>query len=314
MSSSTSPRKVNPRTPLHTRQPDHAQSTPDHFDSSEINSPIHISPSKARANQLLNHDISTITAWLEDLLGVETLPRHLTAWQEEARAQGGNYFLLGTGDVGRNDVLEALKALRSANLKADHLRCLVEDAENEELRRREHDQHGRHQGAAELLHELEDSLTKHDPKGRLNMFSQAAQQLSINEQDFDGSDSHTVENVFIQKMLELSRQRHMLEQQVRELGSMAIFATVGRNNDGSSALNDEHIEGRSEQLRAQTAQFNRDTKQVNLRTIEQEGKLRDLERQVKVRNADIASIQRLVEAKRRIAEKHERLVELKNAH
>lgn len=315
MSRSTSPRKqINPKTPVHTstRKQSIAQTTPSRFDDTDKSLPIHISPSKARADRLLNHDIDTITAWLEDVLAVESLPRHLAVWQDEVRsANSRDNLLVGNieGSEG-NNVLEALKALKQANLEADYLRGLMREAEEEELVRREGDGQCSHAAAAGLWGELNKKMVSHETAELVDNLSRAAVLLGLNETDVDAENKQPLDQTFLEVMLKSSEQNLVLSHQVRELKTMAASVRNIKVSGDELMLGQQQRETDSERLRAQTALFNHDTKQIQLRLMEQEGQLRGLERQTNGASTVRRSTQRVIDARQRVAEKRERFANL----
>ena len=75
----------------------------------------HVSPTKAAAQSRLNHEVVTITSWLEGLFG-GTVPAHLRGWRDEVYSSGLDGGLIGNDDFGTpgkaprgEGVLEALE-------------------------------------------------------------------------------------------------------------------------------------------------------------------------------------------------------------
>lgn len=252
---------------------------------------------------------------------------------------GGNE---GNADGGKgNGVLEALKALKQANLLADHLRNLVHEARVEELselerveevveRQREEGLPGR-----VCLDEVWAGLSR-EGRGALENLAEGAVVMGLNlgvglqeggvgdDVDGEGADDTDLMGVFANRILDRVHRNLMLEEQVRQLemlqgviNAKSSKAQASSKNgsrsgqklgatSGSSmhdVLDDESERHEAEQIHAQTARFNRDTKQINLKILEYQDRVNGMERQLAALREDSVSLEDVLEGRRRVEQR-----------
>ncbi|KAK5957704.1 hypothetical protein OHC33_000893 [Knufia fluminis] len=300
-----------------------------------------ISPTKAAAQTRLNHDLTTLTTWLETLFQPHPIPVHLLRWRDEASALSTTANGYGFDDViskndfgpstpnetriasstsrGTNDILESLKALKQVNLLADHFRSLLHEASLEELRYLETLQvHAQHQRDEKLpAKTLLDDLHAHLPRGgqgALESLSESAVMLGLQLRPVDGDNndsSHAADlyNLIARRVLEQASRKLVIEEQVRELELLQKTMTarstsidskheVIKGNDGIDLYDEQ-----AEKIHAQTVQFNRDVKQINLKIMEYEDRVKGLERQLAGLRTESADLQNVLEARRRVEQR-----------
>jgi len=126
--------------------------------------------------------------------------------------------------------------------------------------------------------------------------------------DGDGPDTVDLHNLFSRRVLEQAHRKLVVQEQRQELellqrvmnGRMAQDAKNGLGTTmGGSSMNDEE----AEHIRAQTAQFNRDTKQINLKIMEYEDRAKSLERQLAGLRNSSTNMQEVLEARKRVEER-----------
>ena len=339
MSSSISPQKHNhkrtksstatPTTPLRkpnfTHNPDTEYFPPDSITSTSPQ-PV-ISPTKAAASARLHHGLTTLTAWLESLFPNQSpLPPHLLKWRDEALSTplppstSGYYAEDGLGNlVHSNPVLEALKALKQTNLSADHLRALLHQAEVSELawldglRARSQQQRDDGVPARMVLDEVYASL---NVSGRqaLDSMARSAAMLGLEFRPdadavgCDGNEGEDLQDVFSRRILRQAHRKLVVQEQVRELELlqkvMAGRMTADVEREPLTTLSDgSMVDEEAEHIHARTAQLNRDTKQINLKIMEYEDRVKSLERQLAGLRADSTNMQEVLAARKRVEER-----------
>lgn len=220
---------------------------------------------------------------------------------------------------GTNDILESLKALKQVNLLADHFRSLLHEASLEELRYLEtlqvHAQHQRDEKlpAKTLLDDLHAHLRR-GGQGALESLSESAVMLGLQLRPVDGDNndnSHAADlyNLIARRVLEQASRKLVIEEQVRELELLQKTMTarstsidskheVIKGNDGIDLYDEQ-----AEKIHAQTVQFNRDVKQINLKIMEYEDRVKGLERQLAGLRTESADLQNVLEARRRVEQR-----------
>ena len=116
--------------------------------------------------------------------------------------------------------------------------------------------------------------------------------------------SNKLSTVFTRKILQQADQRLVLDGQARELQLLdqLIYskkkdsAGVKDADDGNDLKQDEEVE----QTNAQTAQFSRDTKQVNLKIMEYEDRVKSVERHLSGLRTESIDLQDVLEARRHV--------------
>lgn len=349
MSRSTSPRKL-----YHTRSQSQTQSqsfTPTSsypttpirnptFDylTSTLQSPEeHVSPTKALALSRLQHDISQIQVWLEVLFAPSAVPPRFLKWRDEAIASASGELesglIVNDGSLGLisretsrqanggNVVLDALKALKQANLAADHLNSLVHDAEKEELKwlmQQQDIAKTQSDGGskAKLLADQLLSALSDDGYEALKWLSESAEELGLRVNVED--DTNSLQSLFILRMLESAQQRFVLQQQSRELESIQKRIELRLNADKEILSHDKHAsqgevrEDTYDEAHIRAVQLNRDTKQINLKIMEYEDRARGLERQLDRIRPGNASLRDVIEARTQLEERKSRVRDLQS--
>lgn len=286
----------------------------------------HISPTKAAAQSRLNHEIGTITSWLESLFCPDPVPVHLMRWHEEVLANaafdGGLISNDGLGTPGRSagrkgeGVLEILKGWRQANVAAEYLESLVMDARQEELVRcqekledvrRQRD--GKVVGRL-LLDEIEDGLTS-DGREKLDKLTDVAVSLDVSAENINQIDDR-LEDVLMERMAALLHQKITSENQLEGLKGLQKDMDADSDNqmNGQSRRNRSSEKEIEESVHAQTAQFNRDTKQIALKTMEYEDRIKGLQRCLAAQRAESVDVNELLAMRERNEAKEKRVKEL----
>ena len=297
---------------------------------------IHASPTKALAISRLNHEINQLTSWLEGLFAHSPIPARFSDWQEEVVAAAAN----GKGDGGLianadqisatlgseeryaraksgNDVLQALKALKQANLSADHLRLLVHDAEVEELgwlgERQDQARKQREEAlpARTMVDKVFASLSAKG-KDALQSVSFSAVELGmdLNLMESDSGDEDLA-RTFMGKIVAQAQKNMKLEQQIRDISIMNDTVSARMLPEPEIAMSNHRLhDEKSDEIRTQTAQFSRDTKQINLKIMEYEDRAKALERQLANLRFRSSGVQDVLQARRRVEERKKRVGEL----
>lgn len=265
------------------------------------------------------------------------MPVHLLKWREEAlvtssaTTDGG---LIGNDDqvrgvgapgtamgaMGGSEVLEALKVLKQANLAADHLNSLVHDAEVEELSWIESccglikEQRDRSQLARLLVDKLVARLSM-EAQGALEDLGGSAVVLSVNLDGAESDNELDLATVFTRKLLELAHRKLRTEQQFQELDNQVRFIDVKRQSydqHKTAVDTDDPQQERAEQAHIQTVQYNRDTKQINLKIMEYEDRMKGLQRQLSDPQTNPSSLQNVLKARKRVEQRKARIRELQD--
>lgn len=320
----------------------------------------HISPTKAAATTRLNHELSTLTSWLESLFPNNEIPAHLAKWrgevllseqgsfdgpvigsfeanlnqhpifsQSQSQGQRGNqqHHRSTTDTNPSTSPLDLLKSLKQINLSQDYLSALLHDARLEELQtlRTQQAQLERQRSeqvrARMILDEVYGYLTP-DAVDALGSLSEAAVTLGLDldvDGDVDvervgngdgngnGTASRDLVSLYARGILGQIRRKFMLEEQVRELESLRDRIDSRISNDTAGGEDQESDDHQSEQLHAQTAQFNRDTKQINLKIMEYHDRVTSLERQLASHRTGSTSLEDVLNARTRVEERRARV-------
>ncbi|KAK5075102.1 hypothetical protein LTR64_001307 [Lithohypha guttulata] len=308
-----------PSTPI----PDRAQ-VPDYISHDEAI--IHISPTKARVQQQVQHEITQITSWLEDLLGTAPgeVPAHLLKWQDEvsSASSGADVGLLGFGSgragiggvsstMGRetSEVLVALKALRQVNLAADHLKSLVDNVKAEEVQWRQREQDLAEQQKNEgmparlLMAGLRNGLAC-EGQDALNALSSSVVMLGVDLNESECENGEDLAGLVTARLFNHAQRQLVLRQQVEELQVLArtASATTHFQYSKSGDMEDTHDE-EFDHTRVQTAQMNRDTKQINLKVMEYEERIKGIERQLSTLRNVHPRVQHVLDVHKRVLER-----------
>jgi len=367
----------NPTTPFRTTTStanNTSSSYPFPLTTSEETTTAHFSPTKALHQTRLQNDLTTLQTWLQSLFQPHPIPAPLLLWRNEVLSSSSssssslNYHTttplitsppLLSPDFGAvskpNDVLEALKALRQANLLADHLRGLVHEARVEERcnwnggQEFINDQRSEGQLARQVIDEIYAGLSR---EGRvaieglveggvmLGLFGvrgggdlEAGTACSGRDEDPETAGLNLVE-VFASRIFDQAHRNSLLDEQGRELELLQELISArqaelevphhhdnnrGRRREGLNARNfpDDTTDGYevteqedAEQIHAQTAMFNRDTKQINLKILEYQDRVAALRGHLAACRADSVSLEDVLEARRRVQQQSARVREL----
>lgn len=303
----------------------------------------HVSPTKALALSRLQHDISQIQVWLEALFAPSPVPARFLKWRDEAIAAAsgeldsglivndGKHGLLGRGSSdaistgrqgnGGNGVLDALKALKQANLAADHMNTLIHDAEEEEFKWLiQHQEQAKTQAeggsqARLLADELLSALSDEGYEA-LRVLSESAAEigLKVNLED----DTNSLQSLFVLRILETAQQKFVLQQQSQELESVqkriglrsasrletaGLDAQISRADMREESYDEAHIKA---------VQLSRDTKQINLKMMEYEDRARGLERQLDRTRPQGANLRDVIEARAQLEDRKTRVKDLQS--
>jgi len=302
----------------------------------------HLSPTKAAAQTRLTHELTTLTTWLSSLFHPHSIPPHLLKWRDEVIAASTGtldaslithadhsdndttptrappHNALRPGDVNANDVLTALQSLKQLNLQSTHLTSLLHEASLEELTHLERlalqtqQQRADNLPARTSLDDIHTGLSV-DGRAALTSLCQSAVILGL---EFPLQSSEVVEDdgndlttLFAKKILELARRKIMLSEQVRELGLLQkvidgrLVSMNGKRELGTRMDENDIYDEQAEQIRAQTVQFNRDIKQINLKIMEYEDRVKGLERHLAGPRTESADLQNVLEARQRVEER-----------
>lgn len=312
----------NPSTPI--RNPNYSHPALESPDPAQ-----HISPTKAAAQSRLNHEINTIITWLEILFAPNPIPPRFLKWRDEVLNASSAFDSglisndsLGTPNrvngLGKGEgVLETLKAIKQANLAADYLNDLVHEARGEELRWLEGEQSEARRQREErmiarvVLDEVLDRLST-EGRGALEDLSATAVILGIDQREIY-SDEEMMVNTYLKKLLNLANRKVMLEEQTREMQrlEMSMQSTMcHQGNVGLPADGVEMHDGQGEPIHAQAARYNRDTKQVNLKIMEYEDRVRGLERQLSAFRMESINLQDVIDSRAKVENRKTRVKEM----
>lgn len=163
-----------------------------------------------------------------------------------------------------------------------------------------------------ILDEVHGYLTP-DAVDALRSLSEAAVTLGLDldgddDVDTDGSGAgRDLVSLYAQGILSQIRRKFMLEQQVQELENLRDRIENRVNEDVVEGEHEIGDDDQSEQLHAQTAQFNRDTKQINLKIMEYHDRTTSLERQLASLRTGSTSLEDVLNARARVEERGARV-------
>lgn len=240
-------------------------------------------------------------------------------WREEvfanAALDGGLISNDGLGTPGRTagrrgeGVLQILKGWRQANIAAEYLESLVNEARKDDLlrcqemlddvrRQREDGLPGRM-----LLDDIEASLSGVGID-QLEGLTDAALTLNISPGTIAAS-SNQLSDVFMSRFIATVGQKIVLEDQLDRVRALQAELNADRANqtDLDCEKQDSTYDEQYQPVHAQTAQINRDTKQIALKIMEYEDRVKGLQRQLAIQRAGSVSVNELLAMRERNEEK-----------